>query len=165
MPVIIQTTDTEGTVTNVVQPMTAAETKAELSTIWKARKNNGISVGELRIATTVESMAVWQGMWDNFNSEYQEESYACETLGGDNVTIEPWEVARVYQCFAWYIAACLGTQGYFQGLINAAQNQATLNAIYFAMASDASWPQTQFAWQVSQPVAAFDPSNPSGDVA
>jgi hypothetical protein len=122
MRIIIQITNLDGTVTNTAQPLTAAELKAELAAIRYAKESAGITVGTQPVSTYRDEMPVWLGMLLDVQSPSPQESYEYKPRGGENVVLEPWEMVRAYQCFAWYTTACFATERYFQEVINAASS-------------------------------------------
>lgn len=141
MPIITTTFSKDGTFTNLRQAWTADSLREHIAEARYAAESGGIYVGEQLVTTNRDEMPVWQGMLlDAFVLRPgQQESYEYKPRGGTNTTLTPSQVARCYECFAWYVGACFATERQLVAMLNAGADPET---VY----SSITWPQRNFEW-------------------
>lgn len=104
----------------------------------------GIVVGTQPVSTNRDEMPIWQGMLLDISMRPgATPSYEYKPRGGENTTLTPQQVGRVYECFAWYVQACFATERALCGMLDAGASIETVEA---AVQDVNTWPQTQFNW-------------------
>jgi hypothetical protein len=138
-----------GQVTIIEIPWTKPELREQVANWRWARETAGITVGSQSVSTFREEMPVWLGMINDMSLRPgQTAAYEYKPRGGANVTLSPTQVARIYECFAWYVAACFATERTLIQMIDAG---ADLSTVATAAQNNATWPQTSFAWNPPSP--------------
>jgi hypothetical protein len=133
-----------GQVTTIEVPWTQDELKEHIGNWRWARETSGIIVGLQPVSTFRDEMPVWQGMLlDMERRPGETTAFEYKPRGGENVTLTPAQVSRVYECFAWYVAACFATERHLIGMI---EQGADLSTVAAAAQNLETWPQTSFEW-------------------
>ena len=116
--------------------------KARIAELRWQKESQGIYIGEQFVSTLREEMPVWQGMLlDIALRPGATTEFEYKPRGGANVVLSPQQVQRIYECFAWYVAACFATERTLVGAIDAGTPLPQVIAML-----DTVWPQTQFDW-------------------
>jgi len=115
------------------------------------REVMGFHVGQQFISTNRDELAHWFArFFDAFNHLQGVTSasggvYPYKPRGGTQVGLLTAEQAvRAYQCLAWYVNACIATEGQLIQQID--DGTLTLTNAVMAIDSDQTWPQRQFNW-------------------
>jgi hypothetical protein len=120
---------------------------ARLSYIRWQKESAGITVGDQPVSTLREEMAIWQGMLLDITLRPGATTiFEYKPRGGSNVTLTDTQVQRIYSCFAWYVAACFGTERYLVSQIGTLTNE----QIIALAETDSTWPQRTFTWEIPQ---------------
>ncbi len=117
----------------------------------------GFMVGDQFVSTNRDELAHWFArFYDAFNWLSGNEIarainpsglYPYKPKGGTKVAmLTAQEAVRAYQCLAWYVNACIATEG---GLIEQIEAGTRLDLILNAANNAATWPQKRFAWNPS----------------
>ncbi len=133
----------------------AAGVKQYLASKRYDREVMGIFVGDQFVSTNRDELAHWFArFWDAFQllnglpNGNPTGLYPYKPRGGSEVTIlTSQQVVRAYNCLAWYVNACIATEG---ELIKAIDNGTPLPNVVALIDADQTWPQRQFTWQPQQ---------------
>ena len=110
---------TDQQLADVSQAVDQSLIKSKLAEIRFERESIGIVVGTQTVTTNRDEMPVWQGMLLDL-SVFRPGvllEYEYKPRGGTNTTLTPTQVARCYECFAWYVGACFATERYLAAQI------------------------------------------------
>ena len=140
MPVIVQTVNKDGTVTNTRQRWTASELRQYLADARYEAESAGITVGNQPVSTFREEMPVWLGMLIDMQSGVGQSHYEYKPRGGQNVVLTPQQVLRCYQCFAWYVAACFATERQLAAMLDSGTDPEVVYGLI-------EWPHRNFEWE------------------
>lgn len=112
----------------------------------------GFTVGGQLISTNRDELAHWFArFFDAFNHLQGNASasggvYPYKPRGGTSViNLTAAQAVRAYQCLAWYVNACIATEGQLIATIDAA-TLSQLVDIKEAIDAEATWPQRTFEW-------------------
>lgn len=140
---------TTGQTTIIEIPWTASELIEHIGNWRWSRETAGITVGTQPVSTYRDEMPVWQGMLlDMERRPGATTEFEYKPRGGENVTLSPAQVSRIYECFAWYVAACFGTE---RALVEMIEQGGDLSVIAAAAQDPSTWPQTSFDWTPPSP--------------
>lgn len=114
----------------------------------------GFTVGEQFVSTNRDELAHWFArFFDAFNWLSGNEMsrainpsglYPYKPKGGTEVVmLTAQQAVRAYQCLAWYVNACIATEG---RLIQQIEAGTRLDLVLDAANNSATWPQTRFEW-------------------
>jgi len=112
----------------------------------------GFNVGSQLISTNRDELAHWFArFFDAFNHLQGNASasggvYPYKPRGGTtvvNLTAE--QAVRAYQCLAWYVNACIATEGELIAMVESSQLSA-LADVKEVIDNAATWPQQAFEW-------------------
>jgi hypothetical protein len=126
--------------------------KAYLAQIRYEKEISGFFVGSQLISTNRDELAHWFArFFDAFNHLQGNPSasggvYPYKPRGGTtvvNLTAE--QAVRSYQCLAWYVNACIATEGEIIPMIENAQLSQLVD-VKEVIDNAATWPQRQFEW-------------------
>ncbi|MFN7318753.1 MAG: hypothetical protein ACK5S6_04495, partial [bacterium] len=113
----------------------------------------GFTVGGQLISTNRDELAHWFArFFDAFNHLQGSTSasggvYPYKPRGGTTVVnLTAAQAVRAYQCLAWYIKACIATEGELISIIDAAQLSQLVD-IKETIDTAATWPQRSFEWE------------------
>jgi hypothetical protein len=130
---------------------TANGVKQYLASKRYDREVMGFHVEQQLISTNRDELAHWFArFFDAFNHLQGVTSasggvYPYKPRGGTQVALLTAEQAvRAYQCLAWYVNACIATEGQLIQQID--DGTLTLTNAVMAIDSDQTWPQRQFNW-------------------
>lgn len=137
-----------GQITVIEIPWTAPELLEQIAAWRWQRETAGITVGTQSVTTYREEMPVWLAMRANVQdraaANAPESTYKYKPRGAEvTSTLTAAQVLRVYECFAWYVAACFETEAALQAMIAGGGD---LNTVAAAAQNPATWPQTAFDW-------------------
>lgn len=130
---------------------TAAGLKQYLANVRYEHEVSGFNVGDQFISTNRDELAHWFArFFDAFNwlqgntASNPSGLYPYKPRGGSVVAMLTAEQAvRAYQCIAWYVNACIATEGQLIEAINAGGDLVAIKAM---IDNAATWPQRQFDW-------------------
>lgn len=130
---------------------TASGLKQYLANVRYEHEVSGFSVGDQFISTNRDELAHWFArFFDAFNwlqgntASNPSGLYPYKPRGGSVVAMLTAEQAvRAYQCIAWYVNACIATEGQLIEAINAGGDLVAIKAM---IDNAATWPQRQFDW-------------------
>ena len=112
----------------------------------------GFTVGGQLISTNRDELAHWFArFFDAFNYLQGNLSasggvYPYKPRGGNEVVnLTAAQAVRAYQCLAWYVNACIATEGQLIATIDAA-TLSQLVDIKEVIDTEATWPQRSFQW-------------------
>lgn len=118
--------------------------KQQIAETRYQKEIGGIVVGDQPVSTNRDEMPIWQGMLLDISMRPgQTATYEYKPRGGENTTLTPQQVGRVYECFAWYVQACFATERALCGMLDAG---ASIEAVEAALQNANTWPQTSFNW-------------------
>jgi len=138
-----------GQITVIEIPWTEPELREQVANWRWARETAGITVGSQSVSTFREEMPVWLGMINDMSLRPgQTAAYEYKPRGGANVTLTPSQIARIYECFAWYVSACFSTE---RALLEMITSGAPLDTVAAAAQDPGTWPQTSFEWNPPSP--------------
>ncbi len=131
---------------------TIAGVKQYLASKRYDREVMGIFVGDQFVSTNRDELAHWFArFWDAFQllnglpNGNPTGMYPYKPRGGSEVAVlTSQQVVRAYNCLAWYVNACIATEG---ELIKAIDNDTPLPNVVALIDADQTWPQRQFTWQ------------------
>lgn len=118
-------------------------------------ETSGITIGVQVVSTQRDEIGHWVARFDNAMKWLQGDVYIrkgnpagvypYKPKNGKPTILSAAQVVRAYECMAWYINTCFGTEEHFSRLID----QGTpLPQILAALPG--SWPQRQFQWEAPQ---------------
>ncbi len=126
---------------------TVAGVKQYLASKRYDREVMGFHVGEQFVSTNRDELAHWFARF--FDATHTTGNvYPYKPRGGSIVaSLSAEQVIRAYQCLAWYVNACIATEGV---LIQSIDDGTPLEQVLIAIDSDQTWPQRQFTWEPPQ---------------
>ncbi len=126
---------------------TVAGVKQYLASKRYDREVMGFHVGEQFVSTNRDELAHWFARFIDA-THTTGNVYPYKPRGGSIVaSLSAEQVIRAYQCLAWYVNACIATEGV---LIQSIDDGTPLEQVLIAIDSDQTWPQRQFTWEPPQ---------------
>lgn len=128
-----------------------------IATVRYNHEVGGFTIGDQFVSTNRDELAHWFArFYDAFNWLNGDEAarainpnglYPYKPKGGTRVAmLTAQQSVRAYHCLAWYVNACIATEGV---LIEQIEGGTRLDLILDAANNTATWPQKQFAWNPS----------------
>jgi hypothetical protein len=126
--------------------------KAYLAQIRYEKEVSGFFVGAQLISTNRDELAHWFArFFDAFNHLNGVPSasggvYPYKPRGGTTVVnLTAQQAVRAYQCLAWYVNACIATEGQLISMVESSPLSQLVD-VKEVIDNVATWPQRQFEW-------------------
>jgi hypothetical protein len=128
--------------------------KQYLAQVRYEKEVSGFTIGNQFISTNRDELAHWFArFFDAFNwlqgntSTDPSGLYPYKPKGGSAVVmLTAAQAVRAYQCLAWYVNACIATEGQ---LIEAIDGGLDLTQAKAIIDNQGTWPQRQYDWEPS----------------
>ena len=125
-----------------------------IATVRYNREVVGFTIGDQFVSTNRDELAHWFArFYDAFNWLSGNETarainpsglYPYKPKGGNKVAmLTAQQAVRAYQCLAWYVNACIATEG---AMIAEIEKGTRLDLILDSANNVEQWPQTRFNW-------------------
>lgn len=157
MPIITQTINEDGTVTNVRQPWTADELIAHIADLRWQQETLDINIEGDVFSTQRHEMTHWVARRDHAKKVLagDQEAIASLSATGGNYPYKPHgakygrfltpaQAVRAYECIEWRVNACFAIE---IGLQQAIAQGGNLDAVFAAAQAVETWPQISFEWE------------------
>jgi hypothetical protein len=153
MPIIVQTINADGTVTNTYQPWTVEDVCELLATARESRRTSYISVGGITVATAEAKDALWTRFEKYIAEGYTEFNYT-QPVTRIPVILPANAIMRISGVRDWYVDQCYKTEKVFWDAIH--QPSANLQDLLAKIDNTQYWPASAFNWVATQADIDFE---------